>query len=60
MHINHHLFYILLTHLRGKLEREIPFKITLDNTKYLGIYLPRQTEEMPAQRVKKGFQAWVV
>ena len=28
------------------LEREIPFRITLDNIKYLGIYLPRQTQEL--------------
>ena len=52
--------YTSNTFQQQELEREIPFKITLDNTKYLGIYLPRQTEEMPAQRVKKGFQAWVV
>ena len=29
-----------------ELEREIPFRITLDNIKYLGIYLPRQTQEL--------------
>ena len=27
-------------------ELEIPFKITLDNIKYLGIYLPRHTQEL--------------
>uniref|UniRef100_A0A5F8G1U7 RNA-directed DNA polymerase n=1 Tax=Monodelphis domestica TaxID=13616 RepID=A0A5F8G1U7_MONDO len=29
-----------------ELEREIPFKVTRDNIKYLGIYLPRQTQEL--------------
>ena len=46
MHINHQLFFTLLTHFRDELEREIPFKITLDNIKYLGIYLPRHTQEL--------------
>ena len=34
------------TSQRQELEREIPFKITLDNIKYLGIYLPSQTWEL--------------
>ena len=34
------------TSQQQELEREIPFKITLDNIKYLGIYLPRQTQEL--------------
>uniref|UniRef100_A0A5F8GDB0 RNA-directed DNA polymerase n=1 Tax=Monodelphis domestica TaxID=13616 RepID=A0A5F8GDB0_MONDO len=29
-----------------ELEREIPFKITQDKIKYLGIYLPRQTQDL--------------
>ena len=44
MHISHQYFYILLR--QQELESEIPFKITLDNIKYLGFYLPRQTQEL--------------
>uniref|UniRef100_A0A5F8HHM0 RNA-directed DNA polymerase n=1 Tax=Monodelphis domestica TaxID=13616 RepID=A0A5F8HHM0_MONDO len=38
--------YISNTSLQQELEREIPFKITLYNIKYLGIYLLRQTQEL--------------
>uniref|UniRef100_A0A5F8HDX6 Reverse transcriptase domain-containing protein n=1 Tax=Monodelphis domestica TaxID=13616 RepID=A0A5F8HDX6_MONDO len=38
--------YISNTAQQQELEREIPFKITLDKIKYLGIYLPRQTQEL--------------
>ena len=38
--------YTSNTSQRQELEREIPFKITLDNIKYLGIYLPRQVQEL--------------
>ena len=38
--------YTSNTSQRQELEREIPFKITLDNIKYLGIYLPRHTQEL--------------
>ena len=34
------------TSQRQEFEREIPFKITVDNIKYLGIYLPRHTQEL--------------
>ena len=34
------------TSQQQELEREIPFRITLDNIKYLGIYLPRQIQEL--------------
>uniref|UniRef100_A0A5F8GQ42 RNA-directed DNA polymerase n=1 Tax=Monodelphis domestica TaxID=13616 RepID=A0A5F8GQ42_MONDO len=38
--------YISNSAQQQELEREIPFKITLDKIKYLGIYLPRQTQEL--------------
>ena len=38
--------YISNTSQQQELEREIPFKITLDSIKYLGIYLLRQTQEL--------------
>ena len=38
--------YTSNTSQRQDLEREIPFKTTLDNIKYLGIYLPRHTQEL--------------
>ena len=38
--------YISNTSQQQELEREIPFKITLDNIKFLGIYLPRHTQEL--------------
>ena len=38
--------YTSNTSQRQELEREIPFKITLDNRKYWGIYLPRHTQEL--------------
>ena len=38
--------YTSNTSQRQELEREIPFKITLDNIKYLGIYLPRHAQEL--------------
>ena len=34
------------TSQQQELEREIPFRITLNNIKYLAIYLPRQTQEL--------------
>ena len=34
------------TSQQRELEKEIPFRITLDNIKYLGIYLPRQIQEL--------------
>ena len=34
------------TYQQQKLEKEILFKITPDNIKYLGIYLPRHTQEL--------------
>ena len=34
------------TSQRQELKREIPFKITLENIKYLGIYLTRHTQEL--------------
>ena len=34
------------TSQQQELEKEIPFKITLENIKYLGIYLPRQIQEL--------------
>ena len=33
--------YTSKTSQQQELEREIPFRITIDNIKYLGIYLPR-------------------
>ena len=38
--------YTSKTSQQQELEREIPFKITLDNIKYLGIYLPRHAQEL--------------
>ena len=38
--------YTSNTYLQQELERERPFKITLDNIKYLGIYLSRHTQEL--------------
>ena len=38
--------YTSKTSQQQELEREIPFKITLNNIKYLGMYLPRQTQEL--------------
>uniref|UniRef100_A0A5F8HEF3 RNA-directed DNA polymerase n=1 Tax=Monodelphis domestica TaxID=13616 RepID=A0A5F8HEF3_MONDO len=35
-----------------ELEREIPFKITQDKIKYLGIYLPRQTQDLYEHKYK--------
>ena len=34
------------TSQQQELEREIPFRITLDNMKYLGIYLKRQIQQL--------------
>uniref|UniRef100_A0A5F8GRJ3 RNA-directed DNA polymerase n=1 Tax=Monodelphis domestica TaxID=13616 RepID=A0A5F8GRJ3_MONDO len=38
--------YISNTSQQQEVERDIPFKITLDNIRYLGICLPRQTQEL--------------
>ena len=38
--------YTSNTSQRQELKREIPFKITLENIKYLGIYLTRHTQEL--------------
>ena len=38
--------HISKTSQQQALEREIPFKITLDNIKYLGINLPKQMQEL--------------
>ena len=38
--------YISSTVQQQELERELPLKITLDNIKYLGIHLPRQTQDL--------------
>ena len=38
--------YISNTSQSQELERETPFKITLHKIKYLGIYLPRQVQEL--------------
>ena len=40
------VLYTSNTSQSQELEREIPFKITLDNIKYLGIYMPRQTQDI--------------
>ena len=40
------------TSQRQELERETPFKITLDNKKFLGIYLPRHTQELYEHNLK--------
>ena len=37
-----------------ELERETPFKITLDNIKYLGTYLPRQIQELYEHQLKNN------
>ena len=47
--------YISNTSQHQELEREIPFKITLDNMKYLGIYLPRQKQELYEYNYKALF-----
>ena len=38
--------YTSKTSQQQELEREIPFRITLDNIKYLEVYLPRQVQEL--------------
>ena len=38
--------YTSKTSQQQALETEIPFRITLDNIQYLGIYLPRQAQEL--------------
>ena len=43
-HISSACLYTSKTSQQQELEREIPFRITLHNIKYLGIYLPRQTQ----------------
>ena len=37
------------TSQQQELEREMPFKITFNSIKYLGIYLPKQTQELYKQ-----------
>ena len=53
------------TSQQQELEREIPFRITLDNIKYLGIYLPRQIQELYehnyktlSSQIKWGLTNW--
>uniref|UniRef100_A0A7N4UZ13 RNA-directed DNA polymerase n=1 Tax=Sarcophilus harrisii TaxID=9305 RepID=A0A7N4UZ13_SARHA len=36
-----------------EIQREIPFKITVDSIKYLGIYLPKESQELYEQNYKK-------
>ena len=38
--------HISNTSQQQELKREIPLKITIDNIKYLGIYLPKQTQKL--------------
>ena len=44
--------YISNASQQQELEREIPFKITLDNIKYLGIYLPIHAQELHEPKYK--------
>ena len=56
---------IFNTSQQQELEREIPFKITLGNIKYLGIYLSRETQELykhnyttPSKQLKLDLNNW--
>ena len=52
MHLSSAFLFISKTSQQQELEREIPFRITLDNKKYLGIYLPRQIQELNEHNYK--------
>uniref|UniRef100_A0A5F8H5U9 RNA-directed DNA polymerase n=1 Tax=Monodelphis domestica TaxID=13616 RepID=A0A5F8H5U9_MONDO len=55
LHKSSAFLYISNTAQQQKLEREIPFKITLDKIKYLGIYLLRQKQEL----YEHNYNCWV-
>uniref|UniRef100_A0A7N4P7Z2 RNA-directed DNA polymerase n=1 Tax=Sarcophilus harrisii TaxID=9305 RepID=A0A7N4P7Z2_SARHA len=40
---------------QSELQREIPFKVTTDNIKYLGIYLPRENQKLYEQNYRPLF-----
>ena len=45
-HKSSEFLHIFNTSQQQELKWELLFKITLDNMKYLGIYLPRQTQKL--------------
>ena len=53
------------TSQQHELEREITFRITLNNIKYLGIFLPKQIQELyehnyksPSSQLKQDLNNW--